>query len=294
MRVADRTNFSLLLENLARINQQIFKRTREISSGKKLHEPSQDPAPSARLVRLRDELSRINQFQRNIQKSRVRLGSADEVLNSLRNLIDVVHERGAFGLTETINPQQRETVADEIEQILNSILSLADSEVDGRKIFSGSQTDTEPYQLVGGSYVYQGDGERLEVEIADNRSVLTSIPGQEIFTDPSADLLNSIAGLVEAFRAGDRDAAKAFLEEIGAAEQLIDLARVRIGEAVRLTEETERAHQGSRLQLVQEASGIEDADIAEAITELTAAETSLQATLQTGARQRVSLFDLIG
>lgn len=294
MRVADRLNFSLLLDNLNRINQQIFRRTREISSGKRLHEPSQDPAPSARLVRLRDELSRINQFQRNIQKSRVRLGAADEALNSLRNLLDVVHERGAFGLTETINQDQRDTVAAEIEQVLSSVLRLADTEVDGRKIFSGSQIETEPYQLVAGSYVYQGDSERLEVEISDNRRILTSLPGDEIFSDPSSDLLNSISGLVEAFRAGDRDTAKALLEEIGDAEQLIDLARVRVAEAVRLSEETERAHEASRLELIQEASGIEDADIAEAITGLSAAETSLQATLQTGARQRISLFDLIG
>ncbi|HSR50126.1 MAG TPA: flagellar hook-associated protein FlgL [Acidobacteriota bacterium] len=294
MRVSDRMSFSLLLDNLSKIQSQIFERTRQISSGKRLHKPSQDPAPSARLVRLRDELARINQYGRNIQNARVRLGAADEALNSLRNLLDVVHERGAFGLTETINQDQRDTVAAEIDQILQSVLSLGNTRVDGRQIFAGSHTDTEPFQLVAGTYVYQGDSQTLDVEIADNRNVLTSIPGDQIFADPSADLLNSLQGLADAFRAGDRDLAKNILEDIGNAENLIDLARVRVGEAVRLTQETERNHENLTLQLVQEASGIEDADIAESITELTRAETSLQATLQTGARARVSLFDLIG
>lgn len=292
MRVAD--NNQVLLANLRRIRTELFQRNREVASGKRLHSPSQDPAASARVTRIRDELSRINQYGRNVQRAQVLLGSADGAFNSLKNLTEAAIERTAFAVSAIANQDTRDIIADEIEGFRDSILRIADTNVDGKNIFSGTDTGTSPYQLVAGTYVYQGNDQPLQVEIARNRTIQTSIPGSEIFSEAGTDLINSLTQLADDIRAGDSTAAQAGIDNLNQANRLIDLARVKLSESIQLTEASTREHQRQLVALTQEISSLEDADLAESIIGLGRLEASLQAALLTGARQTVSLFDLIG
>jgi len=287
-------SFRLIMSNLQKINQDLFNRTREIASGKKLHQPGQDPASSARVVRIRGELSRINQYERNLQRSQVLLGSADEAFNSLRNILDTAIERTAFALGGIVNQNQLDTIAAEIDQIQQSVLRLANTSVDGRYIFSGSQIDTPPFQLVAGSYVYQGDSSPLQVEIAQGKSIQLSVTGDQVFTEASTDLLNTLTQLADALRAGDKATAETMMFRLADAGEVIDTARVQISESLKQVDSVGLELDRSMLELIDELSALEDADLAESITELTNAETRLQAALQVSARQRASLFDLIG
>ncbi len=294
MRISDGMAFRLIMSNLGKINRDIFTRTREVASGKKLQQPGQDPASSARVVRIRSELSRINQYERNLQRSQVLLGAADEAFNSLRNTLDTAIERTAFALGGIVNQDQLDTIASEIDQIQQSVLRLADTSVDGRNIFSGSQTRTQPFQLAAGTYVYQGDSRPLQVEIAKGKTIQVSVSGDTVFTEPSTDLLNSLTQLADALRAGDLATAQSMMSRLTEAGRVIDIARVKISESIKQVEAVGQELDTSMLTLIQELSSLEDADLAESITALTGAETRLQAALQVSARQRASLFDLIG
>lgn len=294
MRISDNMSFQLILANLRKINQDLFERNREIASGKKLHLPGQDPSGSSRVVRIRAELARINQYGRNLQRSQVLLGAADEAFNSLRNTLDSAVERTAFALGGIVNQDQLDTIAAEIDQIQQSVLRLANTSVDGRNIFSGSRTKTQPFQLVAGTYVYQGDDRPLQVEIAKGQVIPTSVTGDKVFTEPSTDLLNTLTQLADALRAGDKTTAQTMMQRLVEAGRVIDVARVEISQSIQQVESVHQELNTSMLRLVEEASHLEDADLAESITALTSAETRLQASLQTAARQRTSLFDLIG
>ena len=286
--------FRLILSNLGKINQDIFNRTREIASGKKLHQPGQDPAASARVVRIRSELSRINQYERNLQRSQVLLGSADQAFNTLRNILDTAIERTGFALGGIANQGSLDTIATEIDQIQQSVLRLANTSVDGRNIFSGTQTQTQPFQLVAGTYVYQGDAQPLQVEIARGKTIQLTVSGDTVFTEPSTDLLNSLTQLADALRAGDLTTAEAMMVRLADSGGVIDTARVQLSESMKQVDSVGQELANSMLTLIQELSSLEDADLAESIIALTGAETRLQAALQVGARQRASLFDLIG
>ncbi len=286
--------FRLILSNLGKINQDIFKRTREIASGKKLHRPGQDPASSARVVRIRSELSRINQYERNLQRSQVLLGSADQAFSSLRNILDTAIASTAFALGGIANQDSLDTIAAEIDQIQQSVLRLADTSIDGRNIFSGTQTQTQPFQLVAGTYVYQGNSQPLQVEIARGKTIQLTVTGDTVFTEPSTDLLNSLTQLADALRAGDLTTAEAMMSRLADAGRVIDIARVQISESMKQVDSVGQELATSMLTLIEELSSLEDTDLAESITGLVSAETRLQAALQVSARQRASLFDLIG
>ncbi len=295
MRISDALLFNDLTDNLDRINRDLARRNREVASGKRLHEPSQDPSASARVVRIRDEVAQINQYERNLQRSRVLLGSSDEALNSLRNILDSAVTRTSFAISAIVDQGQRDIIAGEIDQIREQVLRLANTVVDGQFIFSGTQTDAQPFQVnPGPAFVYQGDTQRLQVEIAKGRQIETSVTGDEVFAAAGTDLLNSLVTLAGALRAGNLDAAQAQITNLSDAGRDVDQARVVIGQSLRSLEATQAEHDRTLVALTEEISSLEDADFVEAISSLGSAEGRLQAALQVAARQRTSLFDLIG
>ena len=162
MRISDNSASRLLKQNLERIRQEQFKRTRELSSGKRLHRPSQEPAASARVLRIREDLSRLNQYGRNLQRAQIIVNSSDEALNAARNRLNVALERATFALGAIVNQEQRDVIADEILEIRDDILSIANTIVDGRYIFSGTETKTEAVADSGGTFVYQGDSQAAQ------------------------------------------------------------------------------------------------------------------------------------
>ncbi len=292
MRVTD--SMSMLTNHLQRLQETIFTRTREISSGKRLHEPSQDPAAASRVTRLRQLLSRTNQYNRNIQKAQVMLGSSDQALNTVRNYLDVAVERASMGINATSNQDNRNVIAAEIDEIRDSIFRIANSGVDGKKIFGGTETTTDPIQIVGGIYTYQGNSQPLTIEVAKGRTIQMTVTGDEVFTESTTDLLNTLGQMADDLRAGDNTATRAGMDLITQTGRVVDLARVKISESLRLADASQHEHGRQILNITTEMSTLEDANLAESITGLTRAETALQATLQTGARRRSSLFDLIG
>ena len=81
---------------------------------------------------------------------------------------------------------------------------------------------------------------------------------------------------------------------MNAAIRAIDLARTTVGVSLNRLDSTKSQHDQLMLSLTVEASNLEDADLAKAISEMTQSEIALSATLAVGARQRASLFDFFG
>lgn len=295
MRVSESMRFNSFLRDLQDLQDRLFRSQREVISGRKLDRPSDGPVETARVVRIRDEVSQINQYYRNIGQARIRVASAGEALNSVRNLLNRVTELGNRGLSDTLRQADRDAVATEVEEILNELVRISQAHVDGKRLFSGSQVDTDPVVLSGGSYTYQGDGVVHMVEIAKNRKIATNVPGSQIFTDASAPLLDSVQGLANALRASDTNGIRTQLQTLEQAAQLVDTARVRLMTAENQLEVTKNLLDTDLVNLTREMSALQDANIAESISRMVQNETSLRATLATGARlSQMNLFDIIG
>lgn len=295
MRVSDSMTVRNFLRNLGEVRERVFEKNAEVSSGKKLTRPSDDPAGSARILRIREQMSRINQYHRNVNHSRVMLASTSDALNSLRNMVNVISQKASSGLNGTLSQSSRDAIAAELDVMLQEIVRTSSTTVDGKKIFSGSNVLTDPLAQSGGTYVYQGDTRIRSVEIAEDLKVQINIPGSDIFTETNSDLVNTVAQLANALRASDLDGARQLMTKLNSAGSAIDTARTKVGGSMNQLDTARTRLEEETLALTQEASSIEDADLAESITQLTQNETALKAALSIGARLRQStLFDIFG
>ncbi len=295
MRISENSMVQDFLKNLEGARQRWFGWSQQVSTGKKLQKPSDNPADSARLVRIRDEFSRSNQYLRNVSRAQSKLGTASSTLNTLRNLTISASEKTIFALTDTTSQDSRNAIAQELSGMLENMKQIAATTVDGLYIYSGSRIDTPPITEVGGAYVYQGDELALRIEVNQGESVQVGVPGSEVFSASSADLLNTMRELIDQLESGDIQAAQASLGAVQDAGKVIDSARFKISTSINQTDNAEARLNDHLLDLTSEVSRLEDADMAEAISRMTQSETALNASLGAGAQmQQGNLFDYIG
>jgi flagellar hook-associated protein 3 FlgL len=295
MRVSENMLIQNFLRGLHSAQGKIFERNLQVTTGKKLNRPSDAPSDSSKLVRLRDDVSRINQYYRNINQADLILGTTEDALNNLSNLIIRVQERSGYGVTGTMTQQDRDAIAAELRSLQEEMVRIASTKVGGKYLFSGSQVTTEPLVLNAGSYNYQGDDRALMIEISQGEKIQVNVTGDESFSEPSTDLINTLTTLIQQLESGDLDNARQSMAEIQTAREMISEARVRVGTSRQRLDGAKVRLDQEFLQLTTAVSEMEDADMAEAISGLVQAETGLRATLSVGARiNQLNLFDILG
>jgi flagellar hook-associated protein 3 FlgL len=295
MRISENSMVQDFLKNLEEARRRWFGWNQQVSTGKKIQKPSDNPADSARLVRIQDEFARANQYLRNVSRAQSRLGTASSALNTLRNLTITASEKTIGALTGTTSQDSRDAIALELNGILENIEQIASTSVDGLYIFSGSRVDTAPFTKVGGNYVYQGDGNAATIEVTQGESIQVAVPGDEVFSDASADLLNTMRQLIDQLNAGDVDAAQSSLGDLQDAGKAIDAARFKISTSINQADSANSRLNDHLMDLTSEVSHLQDADMAEAISRMAQSETALDAALGAGSHmQQGSLFDYLG
>lgn len=133
---------------------------RQLTTGKRILRPGDDPAGAAFGVRLRSQNLRDDQYLRNIEQSRTWLDTTDSVLGDIGDLLGRARELSVQASTGTLGAGDTAQVAEEINAIRNQIISSLNRTVDvDQHMFSGQMTDTVPISVdpTTGNATYAGD-----------------------------------------------------------------------------------------------------------------------------------------
>ncbi len=155
---------------------------RQISSGRRILVPSDDPVAAGRSLELRESLSRLNQFDRNAGIAQNGLAQEETALISVNNVLQRVRELALQANNATQSDESRKLIAIEMRDRLDHLVQIANQrDGNGRYLFSGNLSAVEPVSRMGSSYSYNGDqGQRL-IQIGEGRRVPDSDPGSAVF-----------------------------------------------------------------------------------------------------------------
>jgi flagellar hook-associated protein 3 FlgL len=181
----------------------------QLSSGRRLQTPADDPASAARVLDLSGAIERNKQYQNNGERAQARLEREESVLVGVGNLLQRANELTIQGNNDVLGQSDTQAIAVEMRQLLSELLSLANTrDSSGEYIFSGYQTNTRPFDHVpGGGYSYTGDlGQRM-LQISPDRQIADGNHGDEVFmniaTSPFASLTSNVAANTDPIAAGD-------------------------------------------------------------------------------------------
>lgn len=187
--VARITNMILanrMLRNMQRDLSEIAKTHEQFSTGRLFAQPTDDPIAFLTSLRLRGVLTSQSQYASNIDLGISRLQYTESVLGSVNDGILRAQELAIRGANSSVDQNGRDAIADEVAQLLDQMLFLGNGKLEGRYIFGGHETLSQPFFLETGisgqTYVkYLGDeGEQL-LEIDQGALIAGNVQGLEAF-----------------------------------------------------------------------------------------------------------------
>jgi len=155
---------------------------RQISSGRRLLTPSDDPVAAGRALDLRESLSRLTQFDRNAGIAGNRLGLEESSLTSANDALQRVRELALQANNATQSDETRGLIAVELREQLDNLVQIANQkDAAGSYLFAGNMEGTKPVARMGANFTYNGDQGRRLIQIGEGRQIADSDPGSSIF-----------------------------------------------------------------------------------------------------------------
>ena len=183
IRISSQQIFSGGINRLQELNTSLNNTQQQISSGKRVNKPSDDPVAAARILKLDQELSRVETYQRNVDLADNRLKQEESALSSSVDVIQRIRELTVQAGNGSLSPNDRRSISSELEERLGQLANIANTrDASGEYIFSGFQGSVQAFkQGPDGSWTYQGDEGQRVLEIDDGVTVPISDNGKDIF-----------------------------------------------------------------------------------------------------------------
>jgi flagellar hook-associated protein 3 FlgL len=297
MRITNNMISKNLFANVSRARERMADLQTDIATSKKLREPSDDPSGYFRATNFKLLISKNEQYLKNINQISDRNTETIAALDTAVTILTNAKELAVQGASETLDAQARESLAKNIDQMLESLLSVGNTKYNGKFIFGGTQTiGTPPFSRESGTIEYQGNNSTIKNKIGEGVEVAVNKPGTQVFTtDDGVDIFNSLLELKQALEQNDTPAIQ---NSIGTLDKGIkhllgvtaDFAALQ--NRVELTEEL---LQSQNIDLTAFVSQIEDTDLLEATIRFQDAENAYTAGLRAFSELiQTSLMNFIG
>ncbi|AZZ93330.1 flagellar hook-associated protein 3 [Hahella sp. KA22] len=185
MRISTQQLFNRGLDNILDVTGQLQKTQLQISSGRRVLTPADDPVASTRILQINQQLSLIDQYKSNINLAENRLSLEDGLLGGVSEVIQRLRELTVQAGDGSQNADDKTFIAAEVRQRLSQLVGMLNTkDPSGEYIFAGFQGKQEPFQLnAAGSYKYVGDEGRRFMQIDANVSVAAGDNGKEVFVN---------------------------------------------------------------------------------------------------------------
>lgn len=212
MRISSIQAFNNGVTGIQRNYSNVTRTQEQISTGKKILTPADDPVASARLLQLSQEKAQYEQYSSNITAAKNSLTQEESILNSVGNVLQRVREIAVQAGDAAQDKTDKAALAKELAEREDELLNLLNSRnARGEYLFSGNLGKNVPFILdpATGEYAYLGDEGQREIQIASSTYLPINDNGKVLFEDvinanrvttsktPSASTASISLGLVE-------------------------------------------------------------------------------------------------
>jgi flagellar hook-associated protein 3 FlgL len=161
-------NFVNTIDNL---QQQLSQVQQQLSSGLKVNNVADAPDQVSPILQLHANIAQNQQVQNNLTATQGVVQTADQNLSSAISLMDQAQTFAAESLGVTQNAQTRATLASQVGSVLQQMVSISQTQVDGKYIFSGDADQSPSYQYNPNS---TNGIDRLQISSSTHQAVDTN------------------------------------------------------------------------------------------------------------------------
>ena len=288
------------LSGLDQIQQRSQRAQQQLTTGLRINTVSDDPDQITNLLQTRSDLERVKQTDFNLGRVKTEVDTAENALQSAVKLVERAQTLGSQGQSNVNSAEVRQDLAGELGGVLQQLVGISGTAVDGRYVFSGDNDQQPPYTIdltqPNPISPYNGTPATRQIQNSDGSLISVSKSAQDIFdnADGAKNVFTSINNLRVALLNNDQAGIDAALPDLLSSATFLNTQLAFYGTVQ--NQITSGLDFGSTLetQLQSQMSQIQDADMAQAITELTQAKTQQDAALAARAKTPMtSLFNYL-
>ena len=295
------------LLGLQRTQGRLAQNTQRISSGNRLTNPGDDPAAASTIVDLANSIQANTKFQNMTDTANVFLQSSGDVLGSVTNDLTTLEQLAQQGMNSTTGPSGRAAIAAQVDALRSNLIALANTKVQGKYLFAGTQTQTQPFNPpASGPTPYLGDSNPINMNVAVGTSVTTNVTGDKAFyttfPDPTTgvsttvDLFQVTADLSAGLTSNNTTQIQTAYDNLQRLLSSTTQVQTDLGGRQAGLADLKSILSGFNLSLQTLQNNAQDTDYPDTITQYTSDQTVQSATLSTLAKtgNQQSLFNYLG
>jgi len=322
MRVTNQMMSRNVVNNIQNNMSKLDKTNDKLSKGTKINTPGDDPTGAVKTMAYKTTLNEIDKFASNAQNAKNFLSYTDVALGQVGDAIQRIRELTVQATTETYEQTARDSMAAEVNELLDQIVSVSSSKIGDKFIFGGFNTLEQPFVVKRGKDLlkeeniepslmdatgqkrenvnmdnivrvdYKGDDGKLLAEVDKGIIVEYNIPGKRVFANEKNNLIDTIIKLRDEILKGNTvdDRAKSgttATNELGNLDKNLDLimkSRAEVGAKMKRMEEIDTRLRDNKLSMTELLSKTIDTDITETINDLKVQESVQRMSLSVGAK----------
>lgn len=274
------------LNNLNTSYSKLAKYQEQLASGKKINKLSDDPLSAMKGISYRRTVAQVKQYEDNFSEASTWIETTNDALDEANQVLQRIRELVVEGSTDTETPSDRQSIADEVEQLRDQLVDIANTKVNDKYIFNGTNTTEKPISTdistFDGSTTLGINNNPVKIELSKGIYLQVNADGSKVFSD---DLFKDLKDLISDLNAGtsangfDRyldkidahiDNVLSELSQTGARSNRLDLMKERVSQ--------------QELTATEIMSNNEDVDIDQVYTDFFVALGAYTAALKVGAQ----------
>jgi flagellar hook-associated protein 3 FlgL len=297
----------VFLASLNTLEQRMLNDNRQVSSGLRVQTVADDPTAVNDILQLNSEIGSNTQIGQNLNIVQTEVNTAESSINSATTLMDMASQLAAQGATGTSGTTARQELANQVAGLIQQMQGFANTQVDGRYVFSGSSDQTAPYGAVdlvtnttNGVGAFQGTASTRTVQGPEGSSISIALTAQQIFDGgtsgtPATSVFQSLTELYNGLSTDNQSAIEKAASDITSSASYLNTQQASYGAFQQSVTAAMDQQSALNTNLESELSAIQDADSATAITHLQQDTTTEQAAMAAySSLPKKSLFDYLG
>ncbi len=308
MRVTEHTNYDTIRDSIQRSKERMENLQHQSATLKKLNTPSDDPVGASKVLEIRTDKVNNDQFQMNAKLAEAFLDNSD---HALAEISEVVVRAKEIALSQSsgasTNDETRVGVAEEVTQLYQQAVAAANRRIGDRYLFGGYKTQRAPVDAEGR---YHGDDGQMMVEVGKDVFISMNVPGVEAFnsaprvsrdgqatyTAPgrapagimqggetaqpeNVNVFDELQNLRIGLLTGDLEGIRDTLERLDQIHARITSVRSKVGARLEGLQSTSSAIERHNLTNANLSQQLEDADMAQVVSDLAKEETVFRSAL---------------
>lgn len=142
MRITNNMMLKTTMSNIYGNKENVNTLNNQMSSQKKISRPSEDPVVAIRALRLRSNLSEINQYyEKNIPDAEAWLSVTETALKNMESILSDVRTQCTYGATSTLTADDRDAILKSLTQLREQLYAEGNTDYAGRTVFTGFRTN---------------------------------------------------------------------------------------------------------------------------------------------------------